>query len=58
MLSACCVAGMVLEAVNTCEQETEDLSLQRATIPAGNRTVNRATDEQENYGLLAVSTKK
>lgn len=58
MLSAYRVAGMVLEAVNTCEQETEDLSLQRATIPVGNRTVNMSTDEQENYRLLGVSTKK
>lgn len=49
---------MVLEAVNTCGQETKDLSLQRATIPVGDRTVNMSTDEQENYRFLGVSTKK
>ena len=58
VLSAYHVPGMVLEPMNGCEQETKDLSLQSATIPVGNRTVNMSTDKQENYRLLGVSTKK
>lgn len=49
---------MALEALDSCEQETKDLSLQSATIPVGNGTVTVSTDKQEHYRLLGVSTKK